>query len=104
MPIDKTILVNDLRAVIADDPHTLVIGATGDIDCSKSSISREIRYSEYGYGEEYKLSVVMAREDVETIPDKSRGVTLDSENFQVLGSEVDSMDVALTLHLGEAIT
>ena len=103
MAIDKTILVNDLRAVMADDPHVLVIGATGDIDCFKTNMSREIRYSEYGYGEEYKLSVVMAKEDVASIPDKGQGVTLDSEAFRVIGSEIDSMDIALTLHLGEAI-
>jgi hypothetical protein len=103
MAIDKTVLEADLQAVIDDDPHVLVIGTT-QISCSKSKISREQQYSEYGFGEDYKITVTMVASNVETIPEKGVNVTLDGEPYQVLDSETDSMDVGLTLHLGTAIT
>jgi hypothetical protein len=105
MAIDKTVLETDLEAVIDDDPHVLVIAGNADeIDCSKSKITKEQQYTEYGFGEDYKISVTMVKSDVDTIPEKGVNVTLDDVAYQVLDSETDSMDVGLTLHLGTAIT
>lgn len=103
MAIDKTQLESDLDYTIADDPHVLVIGET-EIPCSKSKLSREQQYSEYGFGEDYKISVTMKSSLVAIVPEKGTGVTLDDVAYQVLDSETDSMDVALKLHLGTAVS
>ncbi len=105
MAIDKTVLESDLQAVIADDPHVLVItGSADEIQCSKSKLTHEQQYSEYGFGEDYKITVTMAKSDVEIIPSKGANVTLDDEAYQVIDNEIDGMDVALKLHLGTAVT
>lgn len=105
MALDKTILEDDLAEVIDDDPHILVIGLNADqISCSKSKLTSEQQYTEYGFGEDYKISATMVKSDVDTIPEKGVNVTLDGVAYQVLDSETDSMDVGLTLHLGTAIT
>jgi len=104
MAIDKEQLGNDLDCMIADDPHDLVIGSAAAIPCSKSKLSREQQYSEYGYGDNYKLSVTARKALVSAIPGKGDTVKVDNVDYQVLNDESDSADIALFLHLGDAIT
>ncbi len=94
----KTAFANLINA--APNKLTVTIGGT-DYDAVKTTLGREIKYSDFGVQNEYRFSVLISKAAFSSLPNVDDLATIDSVVYRIIGMETDSTDVSIRFDLGQ---
>lgn len=97
--MDTTLMAKQLAAIIGrGKKRTLTVGAI-TVDCQRSNLAAEVVFSSFGESDRYKFSVVADYAVVGDV-EKNSEATVDGKAYRVLNTDIDALDVGITLHLG----
>jgi hypothetical protein len=99
MALDLDILSDDLDYIISDLPITVTIGGTSYTG-TKTRMTKEQLYTDYGFGNEYDFSVILNLTALSSEPAIKTLVTINSVDYIILDKDIDSADQKIELHLG----
>ena len=82
-------------------PNKLSVIIDGETyDAMKSTLGRDVKYSELGVQEGYEFSIILQLSDLDTAPEMDDLITVGGVEYRVMGSEVDSTDISIRIDLG----
>ena len=101
MPFDVTRAKAQHKRLLAELPVNVVIGSvtyTG----TKTSVRLDRLFLDEGRLQQYEFSLQMSQYDFRktTQPQVDSLVVIDSITYRILGTQKDTADISLTLHLG----
>jgi hypothetical protein len=101
MALDKVQLTLDYRAIIAEDPITLVKGSS-TLSCRKTKVIYAEKSGDYGSIMEYSFSVRAIVADFSSLPQTGDIITVGGVSRRVLapGGEIDAAGISVLIHLG----
>ena len=101
MAIDTVQITADIRAMIADNPVTVVAGSS-TVSARRTKVVYGELSGDYGAIEQYTFSVRAIAADFSTLPKTGDVITVAGVSRRVLapGGDIDSAGVSVLVHLG----
>lgn len=97
--LDKDAIKRKFANIITNASTTLTYNGN-DYNGSKTNNLTKIIYTEQGEEESYDFSIRLNTADFATIPSNQEKVTIDGITHRIIDSDLDSLGITITLHLG----
>lgn len=77
-------------------------GTTDPVTAVKTSLDRDIKYSEFGKASGYKFSIIVELADLtDKEPEIDSLVSIDGTEYRIMDTDTDSTDVSIRVDLGQ---